>query len=196
MKDNETLEQHLSNLINEEREAFERARKHQDSDNVYAREQCAREMFEAQYCLLKELARELTDPGKEPSDTPFLYEPLLRIAKMLEALSVGKRVQAIEDVTVAGGRPERYPDERRDVAVALRYIEHARAREISDHAFIASVSKAFQVDRTTVRDWLKNRDSILEGLPELTASMCRAKLAQAGARYHFNRTGERTEGVN
>lgn len=191
----ETREHRYLRLIQEEREAFERAARQSESAGPAQREGLAREWFSASARLLKEYRRSRAVPLEGGELEPYPVEAIDRLAELAEALAVGRIPQPVKDVTAAGGRPERWPGERRDIATALQYIAQAKTGAIADHRFIITVSEAFSVDRTTVRDWQQNSEEILRETRELPADDLPAALRRAGARYHFNRTGERTEGV-
>lgn len=189
----ETPEAQFLRLLKEEADAFQRALGQSEKAGPAQRENLSRDWFAASSRLLKEYMRVRLQPTE--TEPPFPWEAIGRMANLAEALSCGRLPQPVQDVTAYGGAPYRWPGNRRDIAVALDYIEHARDGKIQDKAFITSVVKAFQVDRTTVRDWQKVADEIREGFSALPAEGFPEALKKAGARYHFNRTGEKTEGV-
>ena len=77
------------------------------------------------------------------------------------------------------------------LATAVHYISLAKSGAIKDRAYTKTVAEAFNVDRTTVQTWWRDRRRISADIsaprPEDIVTMLRV----AGARYHFNRTGEK-----
>ena len=191
----EALEAYFLRLQAEEASSFERARSQAKSAGPAKRGNLSREWFGASSRLIKEYLRISSQESEGVVIPTPPREALLRMANLAEALSAGRTPDPVKDVTVSGGRPDRWPMERRDIAVALDYIEHSKAERIKDKAYIVSVTDAFQVDRTTVRDWQRAASDIRDGLSPLPAESFPDALKKAGARYHFNRTGEKTEGV-
>jgi hypothetical protein len=191
----ESREHYYLRLIKDEAGAFERARRNSEDAGPQQRETLAREWFAASAKLLKEYSRSHALPEQGGALQPYPGDAILRLANLAEALAAGRVPQAVADIAAAGGRPERWPGERRDIATALQYIELAKAGTIVDKRFIVTVCDAFSVDRTTVRDWQKRGEEILRDLPLKLPELFPEALLIAGARYHFNRTGERTEEV-
>ncbi|MCM2560923.1 hypothetical protein M8756_02325 [Lutimaribacter sp. EGI FJ00015] len=181
-------------LLSEERAAFERASKVPDADRA-RRTILSREWFEALHKLLNEYCHSLMQPEETGPLKPFPSDAILACSNIAQMLASGNIPQPIKDINLIGGSPDRWPGECRDIATALDYIEHARAGTIRDRAFIVSVSTVFQVDRTTVRDWQNASEQIRTGFEKIPAHQFPNALLKAGARYHFNRKGERTEGV-
>lgn len=179
-------------LIEAERETFERAARNADSAGPAKRTNLSRDWFRASSSLLKEHCR-LISIGEPPS--PFPIEAIRRAANLMDALATGRLPQPVTDASASGGRPERWPGERKDVATAISYLHYVKAKLITDRAPNVSVSCAFQVDRTTVQKWWRNREEICKGIEQTPVDQFPNALSVAGARYHFNRTGERTEGV-
>lgn len=178
-----------------EAESFERAASRSENAGPAQRENLSREWFAASSRLIKEYMRIRSQEAEGNTFPPLPRDALGRMANLAEALSAGRLPQPVQDVTASGGRPDRWPRERRDIAIALDYIEYSKTGHIEDKAFILSVATAFKVDRTTVRDWQKAASDIRDGLSPLPAESFPEALKQAGARYHFNRNGEKTEGV-
>lgn len=191
----ETREQHFLRLLSEEAESFERAASQSENAGPAQRENLARDWFGAQARLLNAYWRSEVFPCENPPLKPFPAGAIGRVAKLMETLSTGNIPDPVKDVTAAGGSPDKWPLKRRDIATAIDYIEHARRGVIAERAFIKKVTEAFRVDRSTVRDWLKKSDKITDGLKQIPAEDFPDALLKAGARYHFNRKGERTEGV-
>ena len=192
----ETPEAYFLRLQADEANSFERARSQAKSAGPAKRENLSREWFAASSRLIKEYLRISSQQSEGVVIPAPPSEALLRMANIAEALSAGRIPDPVKDVTAAGGRPNKWPMERRDIAVALDYIEHAKAGRIKDKAYAKRVENAFQVDRTTVRDWQRKASDIRDGLSPWPAESCPDALKKAGARYHFNRTGEKTEGVD
>lgn len=191
----EAPEARLLRLQAEEAESFERAERQSENAGSARRLILSREWFAASSRLIKEYIRVQSQASGDTASPRLPWEALLRMANLAEALSNGRLPQPVQDVTANGGRPDRWPMERRDIAVALDYIDYAKTGRVRDRAFIVSITDAFQVDRTTVRDWQKAANDIRLGLSPVAAERFPEALRKAGARYHFNRTGERTEGV-
>lgn len=156
------------------------------------REALSRDYFEALATLLFEYARSHGRPNEGGPLEPFPGAAIRRVATLADDLSTGRIHKIIHDVN-AGGRPSRSLLERRDIAVALNYIEFARAGKIADRAFVKTVSEAFSVDRTTIRDWQKQHDDIIRELKKTPVELFPQALLEAGARYQFNRNREQTE---
>lgn len=192
----ETREERYLRLLSEEEDAFQRASRVADTQQYARRMALSRDWFDAQARVLKEYLHSQVKPSEGGALQPFPTNAVSRAANLAEMLSTGNIHQVIKDVTVNGGAPDRWPGERRDVAVALDYIAHAKAGQIQDRAFIKRVVDAFQVDRTTVRDWLDRQEELTQGFSQMPPEQFPEALHEAGARYHFNRTGEHTEGVD
>jgi len=182
-------------LIREENEAFDRANRKSEMSGPAQRESFARDWFAASSKLLKEYTCSQMSPGSGEQSWPYPAGAILRLANLAEFLAAGRIPQPVTDITAYGGRPERWPGERRDIAVALQYINQAKSRAIVDRSYIKTVSEAFSVERTTVFGWQKKSEEILSGIEPMPAEQLPDALKAAGARYHWNRTGERTEGV-
>lgn len=199
MSDNKENSKNWRILVEAEHKAFERCRHAAENDIGPARREAyARDWFAASGELLTEFARSHGPDHEGAPHSPVPVEAIARTARLFETLSAGLLDDAIRDAIGrkgTGGHPQMWPGQRRDIAVALRYIDAARAGAIADRAFIKTVTEAFQVDRTTVNKWLQRREIILDGHPEWPADQLLMMLRTAGARYHFNRKGERTEGV-
>ena len=181
-------------LVHEEQKAFDHAKGLPDDASPTKRENAARDWFLASSKLLLEFLWQnayanVRFPG------PFPGDAIGRIASLADALAQGRLPDPIVDATASGGRPGRWRGERRNIATAIRYVELAKAGEIQDRRPIVAVVEAFQVERSTVQRWLRDRGQICEGLPETPAEQFPEALRRAGARYHFNRKGDRTEGV-
>lgn len=190
----EAPEARFVRLQAEEAKSFKRAASQSENAGPAQRENLSREWFAASSRLIKEYIQvQSRDSGGIASPT-LPWEALLRLAKLAEALSIGRLPQPVQDVTASGGRPGRWTGERRDIAVALDYIDYAKTGRVRDKAFIARVADAFKVDRTTVRDWQNAANDIHEGFSPLPVERFPKALEKAGARYHFNRTGEKTDG--
>ncbi len=182
-------------LIDEERDAFERAERNAETAGPSHRANLAREWFAASARLLIEHRRSHVVVHEGGPLQPYPGDAIARAAKLMESLSAGRLPQPVTDATAAGGRPDRWPGERRDLASAVHYLALAKRGAIADRAYNVTVAEAFGVDRTTVQSWWRERQRICEGIPETPVGHFPDALRTAGARYHFNRTGERTEGV-
>lgn len=181
-------------LIAEEREAFERAR-NAETAGPQRRLVLSREWFAASAKLMKEHHRSYALPMEGGPLEPYPGDAVGRAANLMEHFAAGRLPQPVEDAIGAGGRPEKWPRERRAIAAAIHYLAHVKAGTIKDGAPNVTVLEAFQVDRTTVHSWWRNRKAICEGILDTPAERFPEALRKAGALYHFNRTGERTEGV-
>ncbi|GGF53496.1 hypothetical protein [Mameliella alba] len=175
-----------ADLLRKEEEAFKKASNDSKEFGPARRELLAREWFEALAMVLTEYFRSLGQPGKGVPLYPFPGAAIGRAAGLAEHFAAGRIPLIVQDIN-AGGHPSRSPPERRDIATALSYIEHARAARISDRSFIKSVTEAFEVDRSTVRDWEKNRGEIFRGLTITPVEKFPSALRTAGARYKTNR---------
>lgn len=173
-------------LLAKEEEAFKKATNDSKEIGPARRELLAREWFEALAMVLTEYLRSHGQPGKRSPLYPIPSAAIGRAAGLAENFAAGRIPLILRDIN-SGGHPSRSPLERRDIATALSYIEHARAARISDRAFIKIVAEAFDVDRSTVRDWEKNRDEIFRGLTVTPVEKFPSALRTAGARYKTNR---------
>jgi hypothetical protein len=189
-------EHHYLQMVQAEKDAFERAKKASETAGPERREALARDWFNAASKLLQMHWRSHAMPDHSGPLEPYPGDAILRLANLAEALASGRLPQPIRDVTAAGGRPERWPGERKDIAIALHYIALAQRGEIKDPRFIVTVCKAFQVDRTTVRDWQAKNEEILRDMRLPAVGEYPDALHKAGARFHFNRKGETTPGVD
>ncbi len=174
----------LLRLMAEEEMAFQRARRNSETSGPAQRENLSREWFKALAAVLRQHHHSRNLPSA-----------IGRAANLFDALAAGRLPQPITDVNASGGRPERWPGERKDIATAIHYLELAKSKEIQDKAHNVTVAKAFQVDRTTVQNWFRDREKICSGLPKTPAHCFPEALTKAGARFHFNINGERTDGV-
>lgn len=191
----EASEARLPRLQAEEAKSFERAARQSETAGPARREILAREWFAASSRLMKEYIRVQSRASGDTASPRLPRAALLRMANLAEALSKGRLPQPVQDVTASGGRPSRWPSELSDIAVALDYIDYAKTGRVRDRYFIASVARAFQVDPTTVRGWQKEANDIREGRSSVPVESFPNALLQAGARYHYNRKGEKTKGV-
>lgn len=185
----------INRLRHLEEDTFHKSEGLKDSEDSSRHTLFARDWLAASASLLREHGKAVLETEEGGSVEPRLYFALVRAANLIEALSCGRTPKAVKDAIGTGGRPEWWPGERADIAVAIQYIELAKAGALKDHRFIVTVSEAFQVDRTTVYLWQKDKERICDGIPQSYPHQFPIKLKEAGARYHFNRTGERTEGV-
>ena len=182
-------------LIREEREAFEKCQRNAECDRPSQRENLAREWFAASARLLQEhMTSHIAIHEGGPLE-PYPCDAIGRAFKLMQTLSTGNIPQPVWDITAGGGHPNRWPGIRQDLATAVDYIRLAKAGEIEDRKFIKTVAEAFQVDRTTVHGWCKDSERICDGFRETPAKAFPRALRIAGARYHYNRTGKRTKGV-
>ncbi|MEM8624437.1 MAG: hypothetical protein AAGG47_13050 [Pseudomonadota bacterium] len=190
----ESREHRYTRFLLEEERAFERARSNAECAGPNQRQALAREWFEASARLIQEYSRsQMTRHEGEPL-TPYPASAIWRTSKIMESLAAGRLPQAVVDANAAGGRPDRWPAERRGIGIAIKYIEFARQGRIADRSFIKTVCDAFKVDRTTVRGWLEHPDEFTRDMLPFYPEQVISLLPGEGARYHFNRTGGRTEG--
>lgn len=181
-------------MLFEEQEAFERISSQSETAGPAQRMNLAREWFAALFLVLQEYNRSHATTRDGGPLEPYPFDAIGRAAKLMEYSSTGRVHRVVSDAVGPGGRPDRLPGARRDIALALRYIAFAKAGSINDRAYIQTVANAFRVDRTTVqRTWWRDRENIWAGLNEPTPKEAVEMLGTAGARYHFNRTGERDD---
>ena len=109
---------------------------------LISREVLSRDWFAAMARLLDEAVKENSRPRDGIRADPFPTQAINRMARLAESLSHGNVPPLVTDVN-AGGRPGRSLLERRDIAVALSYVELARKGTLADGAFIKTVSEAF-----------------------------------------------------
>lgn len=191
----ESREQRWLRLVDEEQKAFERANSVAETAGPARRMNLAREWFLGLSRVLREHASSHMMADLDGPLTPYPGLAVSRAAELFDNLAAGRVMQPIKDVTVCGGRPDGWSGEREDIAVAIHYVVLARAKKIADRSFIKTVSEAFCVDRTTVEGWLRRRQPICDGIPQTPRLAFPEALKKAGARYHFNRTGKKTPGV-
>lgn len=182
-------------LIEEEKRAYARALSAEDKGGAAKRENLSREWFAALGELMSEHSRSHIAPHEDGPLEPYPVDAIVRVSNLMKTLAAGRVPQIVKDISAAGGRPGRWPLQRRDIAIALRYIDLVKDKKIKQRAFNRTVAEAFGVDRTTVQSWWKARDKYLSDIPDTPADQFPRKLHEAGARYRFNETGERTEGV-
>jgi hypothetical protein len=193
--EDESRQHRYARLLREERKAFESASAEQDA-GPERREALARRWFKSLHAVLHECWLSHARSGEGGPLQPFPQDAVYAASKLAQALSTGNVPDPIKNVTAGGGSPERYPGARSDIATALDYIEHARSGAVQDRAFIRTVVEAFSVDQSTVRDWGKAAQEIQAGLAVVPPDQFPHALKVAGARYHWNRKGEKTEGVD
>ena len=191
----ESHENRLLRLIDEEERAFESARRNAETAGPAQRENLSREWFKALAAVLRQHHDSHILPSESDEDDLYPTSAIGRAAYLFEAFSAGCLPQPVTDLNASGGRPERWPGAKRDIATAVHYLELAKSNEIQDKAYNVTVAKAFQVDRTTVQNWFRDRDEICSALPKTPAHRFPEALTEAGARFHFNRKNERTDGA-
>jgi hypothetical protein len=169
MTDEEPPHHKWARLLDEEQQAFDLAERKAGTAGPSQRANLARDWFAASSRLLMHYWATHAVPGQ--------HDP-------------------VRDATKVAGRPERWPGERRDLAVALHYIAFVKRGVILDKHHNVTVAEAFHVDRTTVQKWWRHRDSIWSGMNEPPADHFPDVLLEAGARYHFNQPGESPEGAD
>lgn len=186
-----------STLRLEEERAFEKARDAAANDAGPARrEALARDWFSAASRVLVEYYKSHADTSDGEPHFPVPLREIGRAAVLFEELAQGRVKDVIKDAIGQGGRPGMWRAERKGLAVAVRYIELSKSGEIADRAYNKTVAQAFSVDRTTVQRWWKKKAEIVCDFPQWYPEQVTAWLPTEGARYHYNRTGERTEGVD
>ena len=182
-------------LLHEESEAFERVRRNQVTASPAQRENFAREWFAAANAVLMMYLRSIVALHEGGPLVPAPGDVIGRAARLMEGFSVGVVPQVVDDIN-ANGRPGYWPGERRDIAVALDYIRHVETGAIVDRKPNVTVHNAFDVDRTTVQNWAKDRERICAGLPQAPAECFPEALEHAGGQYQFNRTESKKEREN
>jgi hypothetical protein len=193
MSDGEGRNERWHRLIAAEHQAYDKARTNQDEPISARKEAFARDWCESSSRLLQEHVRSHLALDEGGPLAPYPWEAIERVAAVMESLAAGRLPQVVSDVNATGGRPERWPAERRDVAVAVFYVEMAKKGAIADRSFNKTVAEAFGVERTTVQVWVRNREKFCEGLTAPKPANIREKLREAGNRYCWNRTGERED---
>lgn len=194
MSDNAELAQILQTLLQKERDAHEEALTRGDDGLLSTQRVIAQEWLTTKADLLRAIEVAIGDGvgGIVPQQAS---QALGSVAILLYQLADGNLPQPVDVIASAPGARPRWHGERRDVAVAVLYIEMVKAGLIADRRFRATVAEAYNVEPSTVDKWRRD-ETITAGFtpPDDPAEMV-AIMKQSGARYHFNRTGERTEGV-
>jgi hypothetical protein len=175
----------LRQVMKEERTAFKRMTikgAGPDQDAIRASEWLA-----ASSQLLSELvgaACHFQDGGFGAS---FPCEALNRVKILLEDLSVGQMSDPIDAAVSRPGRRERTRLERRDIAIAVFYVQAAKKGDIPDRAYIKTVAEAYDVDRTAVQTWVRDRDRICAKVTRPVVELLKKRMLQAAKRYRCNR---------
>lgn len=114
---------------------------------------------------------------------PFPAFTLGRIAHLAEELSNGHVPTFVTDAA-KGGRAL-WRKERHHIACAVLYVEGAKRGELQDRSPNKTVREIYGVTKTTVQQWLKNRDAICVGVPysRLAPEQLAKKMRECGEIY-------------
>ena len=171
----------ISDLIDEERLAFEKAASvHKEGATIARNRPLAQDWFRASASLLAQF-REQSRLGLTP-EVPI--EAIDRLANLAKHFADGRE----HPVAAAARDNERgyWPAERRGLAVAVFYARAAKAGEVNDRFYNKTIREAYGVRDRTVRRWIADGERICAGFAPPDASRLPEMLNLAGGQYRFN----------
>ncbi len=146
---------------------------------------CASKQWWRQVQITLKLFIDLTEQGAYL--TTFPSQMLQSLCGLVDEFAIGNIPQLVRESANSGSA--RNVNWRRDVACAVAYVEAVRRDEIHDSTAFQTVCSAFGVSKTTVENWLKDRDRFCDvlGSSDDTETIT-LKMTRAGELYKSAKT--------
>jgi len=128
--------------------------------------------------------------NSEYRDFPRGAEVFGRMRRLMESFAAGKIPDPVLLATSKDGGAW-WPGERADIAIAVYYAQAAKAGEIKDGKYNKTIRELYEVQDRTVRRWIKDADSICDGINRPDISHLSDTLQTCGRRYAQSRTGRK-----
>lgn len=170
----------ISQLIEQERELYEKAARVADRAGPVQNRRLAQEWFATSAKLLLQYYLQC-QRGFEP-EIPL--GAIKRMSDLAEHFAAGYEPAVAK---AARDKERNYlPAHRRDVAVAVFYARAAKPGQIKDKSYNKTIREAYGVDERQVRRWIEDGDSICEGFAPPDLDKLPSMLSRAGGQYRFN----------